>query len=143
MNVCAVSPFVSTKPRLSAVDQELAGVSIKQGEFVLPLIICSNYDDRLFEQPDHFNLERSNANRHLSFGRGIHNCLGRLIARAQAQAVFEALLARPEPFYQIETPVWAKAGISKHEAPDHPQGITITVWANVGLAGGTTANDGK
>ena len=103
-----VSPFVSTKPRLSAVDQELAGVSIKQGEFVLPLIICSNYDDRLFEQPDHFDLERSNANRHLSFGRGIHNCLGRLIARAQAQAVFEALLARPEPFYQVETPVWAK-----------------------------------
>jgi len=103
-----VSPFVSTKPRLSAVDQELAGVPIKQGEFVLPLIICSNYDDRLFEHPDHFDMERFNANRHLSFGRGIHNCLGRLIARAQAQAVFEALLDRPEPFYRVEDPVWAK-----------------------------------
>ena len=136
-------PVCVYQAALVSVDQELAGVSIKQGEFVLPLIICSNYDDRLFEQPDHFNLERSNANRHLSFGRGIHNCLGRLIARAQAQAVFEALLARPEPFYQVETPVWAKRPGSRNMKHLIIREGTIIVWASVWSCRGNNSNDSK
>ena len=103
-----LGPVVSTKPRFSAIDQKLAGREIKRGEPVLPMVICANYDDRLFETPEKFDLNRSNAKRQMSFGRGIHNCLGRQIALAEASSLFSALLATPEPFFAVSEPVWAK-----------------------------------
>ena len=101
-----ISPFTVTKPRFVAQDQVLDGQQLKQGEMILPMIICANYDDQRFDQPERFVMDRPHAKRHLSFGTGIHNCLGRILARAEAKAVIQALLAEPN-FYRVQQPSWA------------------------------------
>jgi cytochrome P450 len=61
-------------------------------------IASANYDERQFPDPDHF-LIRRNPNRHLSFGSGIHFCLGAPLARLEATIALQILLER---FQQIE-----------------------------------------
>ena len=87
------SPVQMTKPRYAARDLELAGHPLSQGENVIALIAAANCDPEKFDEPHRFDTERR-PNPHLSFGTGIHFCLGIQLARAETQIALQRLFTR-------------------------------------------------
>lgn len=77
--------------RKATRDAEVGGVAIPQGSGVLLLMGSANRDATVFENPDAFNIERDNARNHLSFGYGIHFCLGNLLAKLQGRVALEEI----------------------------------------------------
>lgn len=86
---------------------EVRGRSVAKGEKILTLIGAGNRDPRVFDNPDHFDIGRDNAARHLSFGGGIHFCVGAELARLEGRIAFERL-AKRLPALQVDTlaPAW-------------------------------------
>ena len=62
--------------RLAKVNANVGGVDIPAGTTVMALQAGANHDPRVFEEPDEFQPERSNARHHVTFGLGIHACPG-------------------------------------------------------------------
>ena len=73
---------------------EVAGVSIPEGASLLLALCSGNRDDAHFPEPDRFDLDRENAKTHLSFGFGIHYCLGAPLARLELKVILEELTRR-------------------------------------------------
>ena len=63
---------------------------------------AANRDDRVFEAPAHFDLDRSDARKHLSFGFGIHHCLGAPLARRELKFGFAALVERIDEMWFLD-----------------------------------------
>ena len=84
--------FMSTE-RYAREDVTLHGVTIPRGEMTLGVIGSANRDETVFENPNALNITRE-PNRHLSFGQGIHFCLGAPLARMEAQIAVNTLLSR-------------------------------------------------
>jgi hypothetical protein len=80
--------------RMAMQDVELAGTKVPAGSLVLGLIGSANRDERVFEQPERFLPGREKATQHLSFGYGVHFCLGAQLARMEARLGLEALVSR-------------------------------------------------
>ena len=79
--------------RLTKVDTEVGGVPIPAGQIVLPWLAAANRDERVFAEPDRFDIHRR-PNPHLTFGHGIHFCLGAPLARLEARVALRLLLER-------------------------------------------------
>ncbi len=79
--------------RVVARDHEVGGRLLRAGERVYAMVAAANRDPRRFERPQELDLGRT-PNRHLTFGSGIHFCLGAPLARLEAQACVAALLER-------------------------------------------------
>ncbi|MEC3978233.1 cytochrome P450 [Amycolatopsis sp. H20-H5] len=79
--------------RYATEDLELGGETIGEGSTVLVSLLAANRDPRRFDNPDTLDLHRK-ARGHLSFGHGIHQCLGQQLARIEMRAGFEGLLRR-------------------------------------------------
>ncbi|KRQ00855.1 cytochrome P450 [Bradyrhizobium manausense] len=88
-----VSPVQFSKPRYVRRDIELAGVPLKKGDRVMAMLAAANMDPAVHEQPERLDIERK-PNRHMSFGTGIHFCLGHQLARIEAACALEALFVR-------------------------------------------------
>jgi cytochrome P450 PksS len=88
-----VSPVQLTKPRWAAHDIVLAGHQFRRGDSVAGFLTAANRDPATFEDPHRFEITR-HPNPHLSFGTGVHFCLGFQLARTEAAIAFERLLAR-------------------------------------------------
>ncbi len=86
-------PPVKSTQRIAAEDTELGGKLIKQGDRIRWIMAAANRDPRAFEDPDRFDIGRQ-PNPHVSFGAGIHYCLGATLARIEGQEVFRALAER-------------------------------------------------
>jgi cytochrome P450 len=71
----------------------VAGVTIPENGFVSVVVASANRDERHYERPDEYDLDRR-ADDHLSFGFGRHHCLGYHLARLEARVALEALLDR-------------------------------------------------
>ncbi|MGE5276646.1 MAG: cytochrome P450 family protein, partial [Acidobacteriota bacterium] len=84
--------FLSTE-RFAREDVAICGVTIPRGALTFGVIGSANRDETVFERPDELDLARAN-NKHLSFGNGIHYCLGAPLARLEAQIAINTLLAR-------------------------------------------------
>jgi cytochrome P450 len=83
--------------RVAAAELELTDVTVSAGERVIAYLGAGNRDPARFADPDRLDLRRLD-NAPLSFGGGIHYCLGAALARLEAQIAFPALLAaRPRP----------------------------------------------
>jgi cytochrome P450 len=82
-------------------DAEVGGVQIRAGERVLLAYGFGNHDESAFECPAEFRLDRK-ANNHLSFGHGIHTCVGMHLARMELKIALEEVLARMPDFELIE-----------------------------------------
>jgi cytochrome P450 len=79
--------------RFATSDLMLGGHRIEKGQFVLGWVACANYDPAQFPRPEHFDIQR-NPNRHLSFGHGIHFCLGAPLARLETRIALTIMLER-------------------------------------------------
>ena len=77
--------------RKATRDAEIGGVAIPEGSGVLLLMGSANRDATVFDNPDTFDIERENARNHLSFGYGIHFCLGNLLAKLQGRVALEEI----------------------------------------------------
>jgi cytochrome P450 len=77
--------------RTAAADVEVAGVTIGAGAEVAALLGAANRDPAVFTDPDGFDVGRD-PNPHVSFGAGLHFCLGAPLARLELQAALAALL---------------------------------------------------
>ncbi|WP_437579039.1 cytochrome P450 [Sorangium sp. So ce887] len=80
-------------PRLTTREVELAGATLPPGALVLALVASANRDERQYPEPDRFDLHRG-SHGGLQFGHGIHFCIGAALARMEARAALEALIAR-------------------------------------------------
>ena len=88
-----VSPIVNMN-RTVTRDTELHGEKLREGDRVLLLYPAGNRDERAFESPERFDIERW-PNRHVAFGGyGVHHCLGASLARLELKILFEELLRR-------------------------------------------------
>ena len=74
-------------------DVELHGTTVPEGSAILLLNASGNRDERVFEDPDRFDVRRQIAH-HLAFGYGIHFCLGAALARIEGRVVLDELLTR-------------------------------------------------
>lgn len=77
----------------SAANVEIAGVRIPRGSTVTLLLASANFDEAAFTNADRLDITRT-PNRHVSFGLGIHYCLGAPLARLETRAAIPALLRR-------------------------------------------------
>ncbi|HKG46730.1 MAG TPA: cytochrome P450 [Pyrinomonadaceae bacterium] len=87
------SPVLMTTERYALEDASVHGVTIPRGEMTLGVIGSANRDETVFDKPNELQITRE-PNRHLSFGQGIHFCLGAPLARMEAQIAFTTLLRR-------------------------------------------------
>ena len=85
--------------RTTTREVELGGERIPKGERVLMWYAAGNRDDTVFDQPERLDVERRNARQHLSFGYGVHRCMGNRVAELQLNILWEELLER---FSRIE-----------------------------------------
>jgi cytochrome P450 len=86
-------PVKVTLWRFATAPIDVGGVTIEPGEPVLALVAAANRDEAMAAEPDQFRLDRS-TNQHLSFGYGIHHCLGAALGRIEARVGIGRLLAR-------------------------------------------------
>ncbi len=104
-----VSP-VTSFGRTVVRDVELGGRALAAGDRVTLWFPSANRDDRVFEDPFRFDLERS-PNRHVGFGGGgVHYCLGAHLARREIRTLFEQLLARFRDIEIVGEPQWMATG---------------------------------
>ncbi len=86
--------------RLVKEDTELHGVKLPKGTRLFLLWASGNRDERFWERPDEIDIDRPNLKKHITFGYGLHACLGRELARMEIRIVLTELLRRTE---QIES----------------------------------------
>jgi cytochrome P450 len=82
-----------TKPRFVREDTELGGVRLKKGDKIMAMLAAANMDPQANEHPERLDLKRR-PNRHISFGTGIHFCLGHQLARIESICALQALFTR-------------------------------------------------
>jgi cytochrome P450 PksS len=89
-----VSPVQMTKPRFAVRDMTFMGMEIRRGEMLAAFLAAANSDPAKFpDAPHRFDIGRR-PNPHLSFGTGVHFCLGFQLARAEAAIAFERVFER-------------------------------------------------
>ena len=84
---------VQTDFRGALEDCEVNGAPVRRGENIVLLIGSANRDPAAFEEPDRLDIGRAEGS-HISFGRGIHHCIGAPLARLEGRIVLEVLLER-------------------------------------------------
>src|SRR6201987_299056 len=94
---------VQTFFRTTTRDIDVGGVKLGEGEKVLLFLAAANRDPRRWERADTFDVKRR-ATGHMTFGTGIHGCVGQAIARLEAEAVFAALAKRVAAFEMSAAP---------------------------------------
>ena len=80
--------------RTASQDIELGGKQIKKGDKVVMWYVSGNRDEEAIENPDQFIIDRDRARQHLSFGFGIHRCMGNRVAEMQLRILWEEILKR-------------------------------------------------
>lgn len=95
--------FTGTQLRVATEDIEINGVTIKAGEAVIAALGSANHDAEVFEEPGRFDVERT-PNVHLSFGYGVHHCLGAQLARLEMQIALRVLLEKVPDTLKLAVP---------------------------------------
>jgi cytochrome P450 len=90
--------------RVAKVDTELGGQQIKAGDKVVMWYVSGNRDASVFEQADDFIIGRPNVRKHLSFGYGVHRCMGSHLAELQLKILWEEILERFETVEVVGEP---------------------------------------
>ncbi len=80
--------------RTARSDFDLGGKTIKAGDKVIMWYVSANRDDAKFDDPYRFQIDRKNARSHMSFGFGVHRCMGNHVAEMQLKILWEEIMAR-------------------------------------------------
>jgi cytochrome P450 len=80
--------------RTALVDTEIGGKTIKKGDRVVMWYVSGNRDEEVIERPNEFIIDRARPKIHMSFGFGIHRCVGMRLAELQLRIVWEEILKR-------------------------------------------------
>ena len=143
------SPVNQATLRYTKEPIEIGGELIPEDEFVMVNVDSANHDPQRFPQPDRLDLSRD-ARGHVTFGHGIHFCLGAPLARLEAEIVFGKLLDRFEKI-ELATPVarleWRSSTLMRetgeaaasHEVTGKPVGSGPAEWESGGtrIVGGS------
>lgn len=81
-------------PRVATEDVDVQGYPVRAGDAMFLLVGGANRDPAVFEQPDMFDVTRANAREHISFGIGMHACLGAALARMELHIGLQSLFER-------------------------------------------------
>lgn len=84
--------------RRVTADMEIGGVAIPEGSIIETRFGAANIDPSVFPDPEQVDLERPNMRSHLTFGAGIHMCIGNQLARGEMRIAFKALVNRMKNF---------------------------------------------
>lgn len=88
-----VTPVIHMR-RTAKEDAELGGKHIRKGDKVTIWYVSGNRDPDAIDDPDRFIIDRPRPRQHLSFGFGIHRCVGNRLAELQLRILWEELLPR-------------------------------------------------
>jgi cytochrome P450 len=80
--------------RTATRDLEFRGKQIRKGDKVVMWYLSGNYDDTVIENADRFIIDRKNPRKHVSFGFGIHRCMGNRLAEMQLRILWEEIMQR-------------------------------------------------
>ena len=95
--------------RWTQEDTQIGGVTIPEGDVVLTSYPSANRDEDVFERADEFDITRPDANKLLSFGLGMHYCLGSQVARREVRTLLEKVLERVDTIELAGEPQWTGA----------------------------------
>jgi cytochrome P450 len=90
--------------RVAKADFELSGKQIRAGDIVAMWYVSGNRDDTVIENPNAYVIDRPRARQHLSFGFGIHRCVGNRLAELQLRVIWEEILKRFPTIQMLEEP---------------------------------------
>jgi len=90
--------------RTANQDCEIGDKQIKQGDQILMWYLSGNRDEEVFKNANDLDIERPNSRQHLSFGFGIHRCMGNRLAELQLRILWEEILTRFEKIEVLEEP---------------------------------------
>ncbi len=93
-----VTPLAHMR-RTAMADYELGGQQIKAGDKIVMWYVSGNRDERAIDRPDEFIIDRPRARQHLSFGFGVHRCMGNRLAEMQLRILWEEIQRR---FHMVE-----------------------------------------
>jgi len=85
--------------RTALEDIELGGKTIRKGDKVVMWYLSGNRDEKIFDDADRLIIDRPNARRHVSFGFGVHRCMGNRLAEMQLRVLWEEIMKR---FHTVE-----------------------------------------
>lgn len=90
--------------RTALEDVEFNGHQIRKGDKVVMWYVSGNRDDEVIEHPDEFLIDRDRARHHLSFGFGIHRCMGNRVGEMQLRILWEEIMKRFEKVELVGEP---------------------------------------
>ena len=90
--------------RTATKDVELGGKTIKKGDKVLMWYVSGNRDEEIIDNPNAYIIDRPRPRNHLSFGFGIHRCVGNRLAELQLRILWEEILVRFPEIRVVEEP---------------------------------------
>lgn len=80
--------------RITTRDATIGGIEVPEGTSILLNFAAANRQGDIWDNPNRFDIHRPNANRHISFGKGVHYCLGAKFAKLETQIVLEVITER-------------------------------------------------
>ena len=95
--------------RTAKADFEIGGRTIKAGDKVVMWYVSGNRDEEAIDNPHAFIVDRERPRHHVSFGFGIHRCVGMRLAEMQLRIVWEEILKRFPTIEIVEEPVRLKS----------------------------------
>lgn len=99
--------------RTATRDVELSGKRIRKGDKVAMWYVSGNRDETVIERPDDFWIERPRVRQHLSFGFGIHRCVGTRLAELQLKIIWEEILRRFPAIEVVGPPAYVYSSFVK------------------------------
>jgi cytochrome P450 len=99
--------------RRATRDLELGGKSIKEGDRIVMWYVSANRDESVIERANEFLIDRKNSKQHLSFGLGVHFCMGSRLAEMQLRVLWEEILKRFRMVEVVGDPVRVKSSFVK------------------------------
>ncbi len=103
---------VAHMKRTALEDVEMRGQKIRKGEKVVIWYVSGNRDEDIFERPNDLIVDRPRARNHLSFGFGIHRCVGNRLGELQLRIAWEEILKRFESVEVVGDPVRVYSNIT-------------------------------